>query len=119
MHIGETGAPPVWEKPMFRSTQLRSAATVLFAVAAVLLAAASAQAFTQGNGGTAEGGNSAFADPDEQVNIFGYGFDQGAQTSGLSGSVDLGPKQGKPTPFKHFEINSLISPPDPLSRPSN
>ena len=102
---------------MFRSTQLRFAAIVLFAVATVSLTAASARAFSQGNGGTGEGGNSAFADPDEQVNIFG--FDQGPQPSGLNGSVQVGPQQGQLTPFKHFQINSLTSPPDPLSRPSN
>jgi hypothetical protein len=105
---------------MFRSTQLRFAAIVLFAVAAVSLTAASGRAFSQGNGGTGEGGNSAFADPDEQVNnIFGLGFDQGAQPSGLNGSVQVGPQQGQLTPFKHFQIDSLTSPPDPLSRPSN
>ena len=104
---------------MFRSTQLRFVAIVLFAVAAVSLTAASARAFSQGNGGTGEGGNSAFADPDEQVNnIFGLGFDQGGHPSGL-GSVQLGTQQGQLTPFKHFHIDSLTSPPDPLSRPSN
>ncbi len=60
----------MWRKPMFRSTQLRFAAIVMFAVAAVSLTAASARAFSQGNGGTGEGGNSTFADPDEQVNTF-------------------------------------------------
>jgi hypothetical protein len=119
MHIGESRGAPVWGKPMFRSTQLRFAAIVLFAVATVSLTAASAWAFSQGNGGTGEGGNSAFADPDEQVNIFGFGFDQGPQPSGLNGSVQVGPQQGQLTPFKHFQINSLTSPPDPLSRPSN
>jgi hypothetical protein len=77
----------------------------------------SASPLSQGNGGTGEGGNSAFADPDEKVNIFG--FDQGPQPSGLNGSVQVGPQQGQLTPFKHFQINSLTSPPDPLSRPSN
>lgn len=100
---------------MFRSTQLRFAAIVLVAMATVSLTAASARAFSQGNGGTGEGSNSTFADPDEQVNIFG--FDQGAQPSGL-GSVQVGTQQGQLTPFKHFHIDSLTSPPDPLSRPS-
>jgi hypothetical protein len=98
---------------MFRSRQLRFAAIVLFAVAAASLTAASARAFGQGNG-TGEGGNSTFADPDEQVNIFGFGFDQAAQPSGLNGPVQVGPQQGQ---FKHFQIDSLTSPPDPLSRP--
>jgi len=99
---------------MFRSRQLRFAAIVLFAVAAASLAAASARAFSQGNGGTGEGGNSTFADPDEQINIFGFGFDQAAQPSGLNGPVQVGPKQDQ---FRHFQIDSLTSPPDPLSRP--
>jgi hypothetical protein len=107
----------MWGKPVFRSTQLRFAAIVLFATATVSLTAVSARAFSQGNGGTGEGGNSAFADPDEQVNIFG--FDQGPQPTGLSGSVQVGPQQSQQTPFKHSQINSLTSPPDPLSRPGN
>jgi hypothetical protein len=56
---------------MLRSRQLRFPAIVLFAVAAASLTATSARAFSQGNGGTGESGNSTFADPDEQVNIFG------------------------------------------------
>jgi hypothetical protein len=116
MHIGDLGRP-VWGKPMFRATQLRFAATVLFAVAAVSLTAASARAFSQGNGGSGEGGNSTFADPDERVNIFG--FDQGTQPSGLNGSVQVGPQQDRLIPFKHFQSNGLTSPADPLSRPSN
>jgi hypothetical protein len=99
---------------MFRSRQLRFAATVLFAVAAASLAAASARAFSQGNGGTGEGGNSTFVDPDEQVNIFGFGSDHAAQPSGLNGPVEVDPRQGQ---FRHFQIDSLTSPPDPLSRP--
>lgn len=102
---------------MFRSTQLRLAAIVLSALAAVSLTAASARAFSQENGGTGVGSNSTFADPDEQANIFG--FDQGAQPSGLNGSVQSSPQQGQLTPFKHFQSNGLTSPPDPLSRPSN
>jgi hypothetical protein len=102
---------------MFHSTQLRFAAIALFAVAAVSLSAASARAFSQENGGTGGGGNSTFADPDQQVNIFG--FDQGSQPSGLSGPVQISPQQGQLTPFKHFQSNGLSSPPDPLSRPSN
>jgi hypothetical protein len=105
---------------MFRSTQLQLAALVLFAVVAVSLSAAPARAFSQGNGGTGDGNNSAFADPDEQVNLFGLGFDQGPQPSGLSGSVmSVGSPQSKSTAFKHFQIDSLTSPPAPFSRPSN
>jgi hypothetical protein len=114
MHIGQSVAR-VWGKPLFRSTQF--AAIVLFAVVAISLSAASARAFSQGNGGTDGGGNSTFADPDERVNIFG--FDQGAQPSGLSGSAQFGPQQSQLTRFKHFQSNGLSSPPDPLSRPSN
>jgi hypothetical protein len=82
-----------------------------------MLTAASARAFSQENGGTGEGSNSTFADPDEQVNIFG--FDQGTQPSGLNGSMQSGPGQGQPAPFKHFQSNGIASPVDPLSRPSN
>jgi hypothetical protein len=102
---------------MFRSTELRFAAIGLFAVAAVSLTAASARAFNQESGGASGGANSTFADPDEQVNIFGYGG--GAQPSGLNGPVQFGSQQGQLTPFKHFQSNGLGSPPDPLSRPSN
>ena len=102
---------------MFRSTQLRFAAIALFAMAAVSLTTASARAFSQENGGAGGGSNSTFADPDEQVNIFGFG--QGAQPFGSNGSVQFGAQQGQPTPFKHFQSNGLTSPPDPLTRPSN
>lgn len=105
-------------KPMFRLTHLRFATIVLLAVASVSLTAASARAFSQQNGGTGEDVNSTFADPDDQVNLFGYGFDQGAQPSGLSGSVQIGPQQWT-NYFTHFQINSLTSPSNPLSRPSN
>ena len=57
------------------------------AAAAVSLTAAAAGAFSPGNSSVGEGGNSTFADPDEQVNIFGFG--QGTQPSGLNGSVQL------------------------------
>jgi hypothetical protein len=100
--------------------QLRFAAIVLLATAAISLTAASARAFNQGNGGTSAGSNSSFADPDEQINnIFGFGFDQGPQPSGLAGSAQFGSQQGQPTPSRHFQSNGLTSPPDPLSRPSN
>lgn len=116
MHSSVRGSAIVGNT-MFRSTKVRFAVTALFAVAAVSLTAASARAFNQGNSGVGEGGNSTFADPDEQVNIFGFG--QGTQPSGLNGSVQSGPQQGQLTPFKHFQSNGLGSPPDPLSRPSN
>jgi hypothetical protein len=116
MHIGGSGRAGRG-KPMFRSTQLRFAAIALFAVATVSLTAASARAFSQENGGVGGGGNSTFADPDEQVNIFGFG--QGAQPYGSNGSVQFGAQQDRLTPFKHFQSNGLTSPPDPLTRPSN
>jgi hypothetical protein len=103
---------------MIRATQLRFAA-ILFAVAAASLTATHARAFSLGNGGTGDDGNSAFADPDEQINIFGFGFDQGSQPSGLNGSVQAGSQQSRLNAFKHFQTDSLTSPPDPLSRPSN
>jgi hypothetical protein len=101
---------------MFRLRHLRFATIVLFAVAAVSLTVASARAFSQQNGGAGEGGNS-FADPDDQVSNM-FGFDQGAEPSGLNGSVQLG-RQHWTSYFTHFQINSLTSPSDPLSRPSN
>jgi len=104
----------VWGKFMNRSTQLRFAAAVLFAIAAFALTGLPARAFSQGNGGTGDGGNSAFADPDEQVNMFG--FDQGPQPTGLSGSVQNSPR---PDQFKYYRPDSLAFPPDPLSRPGN
>ena len=110
------GAPGVG-KSMFRSTQFRFAVIALFAVAAVSLTAVSARALSQESNGAGESGNSTFADPDEQVNIFGYG--QGAQQFEPSGSGQLGIQRGQLTPFKHFQSNGLGSPPDPLSRPSN
>ena len=102
---------------MFRSWQLRFATIALFALAAVSLTAASAGAFTQENGGTGGDSNSTFADPDEQVNIFGHSA--GAQPFGSSGSVQFDAQQGRLNAFKHFESNGLTSPPDPLTRPSN
>jgi hypothetical protein len=104
-------------KPMFRSTQLRFAVVGLFAVAAVSLTAVSARAFSQESSGTGGSENSTFADPDGQVNIFGYGA--GAQQFEPSGSGQIGAQPGRLTPLKHFQSNGLGSPPDPLSRPSN
>lgn len=99
-----------------RSTQFRLAAMVLFAAVAISLTAASARAFNQQNGGTGQGGNAAFADPDEQVNNM-FGFGEANEPSALSGAGQFGPQHGDP--FKHFQTDSLTSPPDPLSRPSN
>jgi hypothetical protein len=117
MHISMSGGAPGVGKSMLRSTQLRFAVIALFAVAAVSLTAVSARALSQESSGAGESGNSTFADPDEQVNIFGYG--QGAQQFEPSGSGQLGIQRGQLTPFKHFQNNGLGSPPDPLSRPSN
>ena len=100
---------------MNRSTQFRFAAAVLFALAAVSLTGLPARAFSQGYGGTGEGGNSGFADPDEQVNIFG--FDQGPQPTGLSGPVQSTARQDQY--LKYYRPDSLAFPPDPLSRPGN
>jgi hypothetical protein len=103
---------------MLRRTQLRFVAIVLFAVASVSLTTASARAFSLGNGGTTAGGNAAFADPDEQVGKV-FGLDQGGEPSSLSSPAQFHPQPGKLNPYKHFHIDSLTSPPDPLSRPSN
>jgi hypothetical protein len=102
---------------MFRSMQFRFAVIALFAVAAIPLTTASARAFSQENSDAGEGGNSTFADPDEQVNIFVERA--GAQPFGSNGSVQFGTRQDQLTPFKHFQSNGLTSPPDPLTRPSN
>jgi hypothetical protein len=47
----------------------------------------SARAFSQENGGSAGSENSTFADPDEQINVFGQGA--GAQPLGSNGSVQF------------------------------
>ena len=116
MHLGVRGRAIVGNT-MFRSTKVRFSVIALFAVAAVSLTAASAGAFSQGNSGAGEGGNSTFADPDEQVNIFGYGA--GAQQFEPSGAGQIGTQPAQLTPIKHFQSNGISSPPDPLSRPSN
>lgn len=99
---------------MMRTTQLRFVAIVFFAVAAASLTTVSARAFSLGNGGTTGGGNAAFADPDEQVGKM-FGLDQGGESSSSLSSP--APQPGNP--YRHFHIDSLTSPPDPLSRPSN
>ena len=103
---------------MLRSTQLRFVAIVLFAVAAASLIAASARAFSLGNGGTTGDGNAAFADPDEQVGKM-FGLNKGGEPSSLSSPGQFDPQPGKSNPYTHFHIDSLASPPDPLSRPHN
>jgi hypothetical protein len=101
---------------MLRSTQLRFVATILFAMAAASLIAAPARAFSQGNGGAAGDGNAAFGDPDEQVSK-AFGLDKGGEPSSLSSPAQFAPQPGKSNPYKHFQVDSLTSPPDPLSRP--
>jgi len=103
---------------MLRTTQLRFVAIVLFAVAAASLTATSAQAFSQGNGGTTGGGNAAFGDPDEQVNKM-FGLEQGGEPSRLGSPGQIDHQPGKSNPYKDFHVDSLTSPPDPRSRPSN
>ena len=98
---------------MLRSTQLRFVAIVLFAMAAASLIAAPARAFSQGNGGAAGDGNAAFGDPDEQVNQM-FGLANGGEPSSLSSPAKIDPKSN---PYKNLHIDSLVSPPDPLSRP--
>jgi hypothetical protein len=104
---------------MSRPTQLRFVAIVLFGVAAASLIAASARAFSLGNGEATGGGNAEFADPDEQIGKM-FGSDKGEESSSsLSSPAQFDPKSGKSNPYKHFHVDSLTSPPDPLSRPSN
>jgi hypothetical protein len=103
---------------MLRPTQLRFAAIALFAVAAASLIAAPARAFSLGNGGATEG-NAAFADPDEQVGkMFGLGNTE-ESSSRLSSPGQFAAQPGKANPYLRFHADSLASPPDPLSRPSN
>ena len=84
MHIGGSGRARCREIHVSNRTQFRFAVIALFAVAAVSLTAVSARALSQESNGAGENGNSTFAYPDEQVNIFGYG--QGAQQFEPSGS---------------------------------
>jgi hypothetical protein len=102
---------------MFRLAELRLATIIFLSVAALPLTAACAWAFSQGNGGTGDGSNSAFADPDDQINIFGQKAE--AQAFGSNGPVQFDPQRSQLTPSKHFQNDGLTSPPDPLSRPSN
>jgi hypothetical protein len=112
------GASIATEKMMLRSTQARFAVTIVFAIAAISLAVSSASAFSQESGGSGGSENSTFSDPDEQVNIFGQGAEP--QSFGSNGSVQYDSRQqGRLNALKHLQINSLTSPPDPLSRPGN
>jgi hypothetical protein len=101
---------------MLRSMQLRFVAIVLFAVAVALLTGVSARAFSLGNGGTAEGGNAAFGDPDEQVSKM-FGLDQSGEPSKLGSPAQFDPRTAKTNPYKNFHVDSITSPPDPRSRP--
>jgi hypothetical protein len=107
---------------MLRTTQLRFVAIVLFAVAAASLTSVSARAFSLGNAGTAGGDNAAFGDPDEQIDK-AFGLDQGGEPSRLGSPGQLDSQPGKSNPYKNFyknyHVDSLTSPPDPRSRPSN
>jgi hypothetical protein len=87
----------------------------LFAVAALSLSVASARAFTQESLSVNAGGNSPFADPNNQVKNFGRGM----QPFGPNGPVvQFGARQGPLTPFGRFQGNGYSAPPpDPYSRP--
>jgi hypothetical protein len=98
---------------MLRTTQIRFVAIALFAVAAALLTATSARAFSQGNGGTSEGDNVGFADPDEQIGKM-FGLDQGGEPSSLGSPAKFDPQPGKSNPYKNFQPDTLTSPPNPF-----
>jgi hypothetical protein len=101
---------------MLPSTRLRFVAIVLFAVAAASLTGVPARAFSLGNGGTTEGGNAAFGDPDEQVSKM-FGLDRGGEPSKLGSPTQFDPRTAKSNPYKNFHVDSITSPPDPRSRP--
>jgi len=48
-----------------------------------------------------------------------FGLDQGGEPSKLSSPAQFDHQLGKSNPYQRFHIDSLTSPPDPLSRPSN
>ncbi len=101
---------------MMRTMLLRFVAVALFATAAAALSTPAARAFSLGNAGTAAGGgNASFGDPDDQIGQkFGL-----AQDGGSSSLSSPAPQSGKLNPYKNFHFDSLTTPPDPLSRPSN
>ena len=98
---------------MFQLTQLRFTACALFAVAVVLLTAASVQAFTLEDLRAGGGSNSNFADSDNQIR----NFDRGAQPFGPNGPVvQFGVQQGPSTSFSRFRGNDFNTPAeDPYS----
>ena len=108
-----TPAGADWGIRMFQLTQLRFTACALFAVAAVLLTAASVQAFTLEDFRNGGGSNSNFADSDSQIR----NFDRGAQPFGANGPVvQFGVQQGPSTSFSRFRGNGYNTPaPDPYS----
>jgi hypothetical protein len=103
---------------MLRLTQLHFAAVVL-AITAVSLTAPAARAFTQENLNMGQGGNSRFADPDDQVKNFGQGatpFGPGGpvvQFGAQSGATPYSPS----SPFSRFHGNSYVPTPEPYARP--
>jgi hypothetical protein len=103
---------------MSRSAHLRFVAILYFSVAAASLVAPSAHAFSVGSGGTAEGSNSSFGDPDDQVNK-ALGLGPSEEPSHLGSPAPINPQPGKANPYKNWHFDSLASPPNPLSRPSN
>jgi hypothetical protein len=96
---------------MLRSTR-RIVVTVLFAMAAASLIATSARAFSQGNGGSTGGDNSAFADPDDQIGKM-FGLDKGGEPSSLGSPAQFAPQPGKSNPLTHPHFDTLATPPDP------
>lgn len=100
---------------MIRTTQFRFVAIALVALTAAWLTAPAARAFSLGNGGVTGGDNAAFADPDEQIGK-AFGLEQSGESSSLSSPA---PRAGQSNPYRHFHFDSLTTPPDPLSRPSN
>jgi hypothetical protein len=102
-----------------RLIRLRFAAVVLLAAGAVSLTAVSAWAFSTQTVSPGGGGNSTFADPDNQTT----NSTQGAHPFGLNGpTVQFGAQQGSSTTtFGHFQGDGYNnrSSPDPYFRPLN
>ncbi len=100
---------------MLRLTQLQFAGFALFAFAAVLLTAQSAQAFTTENLRTGSDGTSRYADPDDQVKNLGQS--QGYQPLGPNGpSVQF--NQGPSSLSRPFGPRSY-APPSTLNGNNN
>ena len=102
---------------MLRSMQLRFVAIVLFAVAAALLTGVSARAFSLGNGGTTDGGNAAFGDPDEQVSKM-FGLDRGGEPSKLGSPAQFDPGRPNQTHTRTFTSTALLRLPTFFPAPS-